>query len=563
MDILRSQGINVLTPVIERWSPLAYSIGDFIHTEVAKHKGFETCFRTSHSFVHILKGYSLFEEIGLDCVLCRKTNRRFLEAAMGPIHASKFTLAPPFWCCQCDLWGPITTYVPGREKHTRNSAALSCKVWAMVFVCCVTKLVNIQIIETKNTDGICDGLTRLMCEVGAPNHLMIDQESSLMKVLREGHVDLSDLEGTLRRKVSLDFSLCPVSGHNAHGLVESKIKLAQLGLEKSGAGNLRLHSTGAQTLAKMIETDLNNTPFGVTCGRSEANTPLLKLLSPNMMRIGRINSRNPIGPFKLPSGPKSMLDRVENCYKLWFREYEDTLLMKYLLELQPKWYKSDRDTKLGDCVLFRKREGRLDGPWQMGLVDDFIRSRDGIIRRVIIKYHNASEDCSRTTDRAIRSIVKLFNVDEGSWRQDMDKVQKLLGHSVPVDVEETSANCIHSRTINHPRVPHLSAASTLSHLGESVSLDTCVLPLNTCRNSHGKLSCGCCGSATHQLSLHADHAHQKPEMLKIEGCCLHVDADIDEEIKPYLDVVSDQGMCYIQDDPFLSHMLSLQTDFDL
>ena len=237
--------------------------------------------------------------------------------------------------------------------------------------------------------------------------------------------------------------------------------------------------------------------------------------------------------------------------------------MKYLLELQPKWYKSDRDTKLGDCVLFRKREGRLDGPWQMGLVDDFIRSRDGIIRRVIIKYHNASEDCSRTTDRAIRSIVKLFNVDEGSWRQDMDKVQKLLGHSVPVDVEETSANSIHSHAINDPSVPHLSAASTLSHLGESVSLDTCVLPLNTCRNSHGKLSCGRCGSATHQLSLHAAHAHQKPEMLKIEGCCLHVDTDIDEEIKPYLDVVSDQGMCYLQDDPFLSHMLSLQTDFDL
>ena len=32
MEILRSTGINVLTPVIDRWSPLAYAIGDHIHT---------------------------------------------------------------------------------------------------------------------------------------------------------------------------------------------------------------------------------------------------------------------------------------------------------------------------------------------------------------------------------------------------------------------------------------------------------------------------------------------------------------------------------------------------
>ena len=41
-DILQSYGINVLTPVIDRYSPLAYSIGDHIHTDVAKHAGYES-----------------------------------------------------------------------------------------------------------------------------------------------------------------------------------------------------------------------------------------------------------------------------------------------------------------------------------------------------------------------------------------------------------------------------------------------------------------------------------------------------------------------------------------
>ena len=159
-----------------------------------------------------------------------------------------------------------------------------------------------------------------------------------MKVLKESNVDLIDLEGRIRRHVSLDFSVCPVSGHFVHGLVEAKIKIAQTGFQLSGAGNTRLHATGAQTLAKLIENDMNNTPFGVTCGRSESNSPLLKLLTPNMMKVGRIHSRNSIGPFKLPTAPKSMLDRVQDCYKMWFCEYQDTLLFKYLLDLQPKWF---------------------------------------------------------------------------------------------------------------------------------------------------------------------------------------------------------------------------------
>ena len=426
MEILRSTGINVLTPVIDRWSPLAYAIGDHIHTHVAKHAGMETCFRTSHSFVHILKGLNLFKELADDCTFCKKIQKRFVEAAFGPVHPSKFTLTPPFWTAQCDLWGPLTVYVPGREKETRNSKALSSKVYAMMFVCVITKLINIQIVESKDVEGICDGLTRLSCEVGTPANLLIDQEASLMKSLREGEVDLLNIKLEIQRRAGVNFEVCPVQGHNHHGLVERKIKSAQLGLEKCGAGKLRLHATGAQSLVKVIENDLNNTPLGLCYGRSQTNTPLLKLLSPNLMRMGRINSRNPIGPFRLPSGPKSMMERVETCYKLWYREYQDTMLLKYLLELQPKWFKSDRDTKVGDVVYFRKKDGKLEGPWIIGIIDEVIRSRDGVIRRVNVRYHNANEDQPRVTDRCVRSIVRLFNIDEGSWKDDMLQVQKKL-----------------------------------------------------------------------------------------------------------------------------------------
>ena len=221
LDVLKSQGINIWCPVIDRWSPLAYSIGEHIHTVVQKHGGMETCYRASHSFVHIIKGYSLFQELGEDCTQCKRINKRFVEAAFGPVHPSKFSIAPPFWASQCDIWGPIGVFVPGREKNTRNSSALSCKVYALVFVCLVTKLTNIQIIETKDVPGICDGLTRLSCEVGTPARLLIDQDSAIMKILREGDIEIIDLETYAKKKCQIDFAVCPVSGHNFHGLANA------------------------------------------------------------------------------------------------------------------------------------------------------------------------------------------------------------------------------------------------------------------------------------------------------------------------------------------------------
>ena len=46
----------------------------------------------------------------------------------------------------------------------------------------------------------------------------------------------------------------------------------------------------------------------------------------------------------------------------------------------------------------------------------------GVIRRVLVKYHNVS----KTTERSVRKVVKLFNVKEGTWKDDMNLVKEKL-----------------------------------------------------------------------------------------------------------------------------------------
>ena len=70
---------------------------------------------------------------------------------------------------------------------------------------------------------------------------------------------------------------------------------------------MRLHATGYQTLMKLIENDLNNLPFGYCYGRKSDNSPLLRLVFPNMLRVGRNNNRALDGPVKLPKNPGDLI----------------------------------------------------------------------------------------------------------------------------------------------------------------------------------------------------------------------------------------------------------------
>ena len=167
-------GLSVVTPVLDRYSPLSYSIGDYVHRIISKHGGYETCLRDSLNHVYIMQGMSLFREIGEDCVKCLKKRKKFLDISMGPIADEQLYVAPAFWITMCDIFGPCQIYVPGHSMVSRTKKAITVQCYVLVFVCPTTKAINLQVIETKAANGIVDGVTRLSCEVGVPNYLLVD-----------------------------------------------------------------------------------------------------------------------------------------------------------------------------------------------------------------------------------------------------------------------------------------------------------------------------------------------------------------------------------------------------
>ena len=69
-NFLHPLDLNMLTPLVDRFSPLAYSVAEFIHKVLAKHAGYESCYRMSLNYCHIMQGASLFRKISDDCLKC-------------------------------------------------------------------------------------------------------------------------------------------------------------------------------------------------------------------------------------------------------------------------------------------------------------------------------------------------------------------------------------------------------------------------------------------------------------------------------------------------------------
>ena len=429
-------GIRSYLPVIERYSPLAYSIADHVHWKVAAHKGIETCARICRESVAIIQSHSLFKELSLNCILCKKKRKRFLEVEMGPCSDSQLLVAPPFWVCQVDLFGPITVVVPGFERATRNRRVLEAKCWVMAAVCPTTRLVNLQVLESSKAAGWMDAFTRLACEVGCPSHVFCDQDSAGMSAFNIADVDLRDLELKLHREKGIHFSVCPVSGHDRHGHVERVIRSVQESFGDSGLVNSTIHATGLQTLCKLVENQYNNLPLGYHFGRDDDNSDLLKIITPNMLRVGRVNKRSLDGPIRLPKDRMEILGRVCQMYDSWFKVWAESMVPK--LMYTPKWFKTDEDLKKGDLVYFPKEEALGGGRWIMGMVDEMRRGRDGRIRVVYVKYRNAGETINRVTERSVRKIVKLWGIDDLDLAEDLaelgrrfEESQKVLSTATP------------------------------------------------------------------------------------------------------------------------------------
>ena len=209
-----------------------------------------------------------------------------------------------------------------------------------------------------------------------------------------------------------------------NGLVERAIRTIQDTLEESGLKKTHLHATGLQTFCKLVENQFNNLPLGFKKSRDADNSELLKILTPNMLRHGRINSRALEGPVRLPGSLTEMEQRVTDIYQSWFKIWSTVAVPK--LAHRTKWFIPERSLDVGDIVYFQKDSSGMECQWTTGMVDEAVAGNDGLVREVVIRYRNSSKEFDRFTDRAARSCVRLHNMDDNNLADDLHELTERL-----------------------------------------------------------------------------------------------------------------------------------------
>ena len=392
-------------PILDRYSPVSYAIMMFCHTSVAHHRNAVATLRISREIAYIIQGRNLAIEIRDNCVFCKRFRGKLLEVELAPLHHTRLTIAPAFWNCQIDLFGP---YLATCEHNHRSSV----KVWGCIFKCPATCAVAVHAMQAYSAAAFYAAFSRFACRYGYPQRIYIDAGSQLVKACNDGELNYLDLVAPLESKhqVKIEYQVCPVGSHNYSGQAERTIKEIKKLYQVCFQG-LKLDLLMYETAFGYIANELNNWPMFL--GQQYENLDHLDLLTPARLLLGRNNRRSPTGA-ACPASKDRLMKQNQLVFEAWWRVWEQEKIID-LVARPSIWKKNSPPPSVGDIVIFLREDNEKymgTPPWRVGRVKELILSSDDNCRAVIIEYKNSGEKVFRKTKRGVRRIAVLHRESE-------------------------------------------------------------------------------------------------------------------------------------------------------
>ena len=410
------QPLKFSVPMIDRYSPIAYSIMIFAHTDLTHHGGAISSLRASFSIAHIIRGKDLAVEVRKSCAFCKRFKAQTLDAEIGKIHPAQLCVAPAFYNVQVDLFGPVNAIC----KHF---ARRELKAYCVVFKCPASLAVAAFTMDSYDTTSFLDAFHRFCCVYGVPNKIFIDAGSQLLKAFKDFQFSVTDITKTLNgeKGVELEFGVCPVGAHESHGMVERSIREIKKVFNVLFRG-LKLDMLKLETAFFWVCNELNSLPMCL--GNRYVDLDQLDLITPARLLHGRNNQRA-VGKMAEGPRPTRLARQVAEIESAWWRIWADQRVADFVPK-PAKWREGDPRIQEGDIVVFVKEKSELGGlTWRLGRVRETERGRDGVIRRVTIEYKLDNETVFRTTRRSVRDVAILYQEDDLDLPGKLSEAQRL------------------------------------------------------------------------------------------------------------------------------------------
>ena len=413
------QPLDFVRPLMDRWSPVAYSIMVHVHTSISHHRNANVTLRESRTIAYVLRGRDLAIEISENCRFCTRFKAKTLEVEMGNLHQSRLTIAPPFYHVQIDLFGPVTMVCEHNHRSTIKSYGAVYKDPASTSIAAFA-------MPGYSTAAFLTTYTRFASRYGHPTKVLIDEGSQLLSACRNMEISIQDIKNHVNStlQIGVDFETAPVQGHNVTGMVERSIKEVKGLLEKLFGGR-KLDLLTFETCLAFVCNELNN--FPICIGSKTEHLGNVDIITPNRLLLGR-NNRRSLGGFAKVETPSRMLDQQQDLYKLWWDLWNQELLT-YFVPRPQHWPVNNDLLKVGDIVLFLKADAQQSfghPVYRIARVRELETSTDGRERVAILEYRIPEENGLKTTRRAIRKMVKIHSEEELDIVQELNRAAKAV-----------------------------------------------------------------------------------------------------------------------------------------
>ena len=412
------QPMNFVCPVVDRWSPVAYSVMVHAHVTLSRHGGVTSTLRAAENIAFILHGKQLAVEVWESCAHCKRYKIRLEKAVMGPVPPERITIAPAFYNVQVDIFGPLDSHcVHGRRAVVKN--------YGVVFKCCTSLAVAVFVMEGYSTSHFLDAFYRFSCRYGYPAKVFIDAGSQLLAAFRHTEFSMTDLTRQLNEKhgIMIEFEVCPVGSHEANGLVERSIQEIKKLLATVFHG-LKMDTLRMETVFSWIANELNSLP--ICLGSQYRNLEHADLITPNRLIMGKNNKRAVSGLIVDPH-PQRIITQIEAVEQAWWTVWVAEKLGS-LVARPAKWPAGTPEIQVGDIVVFvRDKNDMIGCTWRLGEISEVETSRDGVCRRVVIKYRAGNETAWRSTRRSVREVGVLVREHELDLPGKLSRAQKAAG----------------------------------------------------------------------------------------------------------------------------------------
>ena len=346
------------------------------------------------------------------CLTCKRLDgKAFKPGPVGELPNFRVTETLPFSNTGVDFAGPL---------YVKNDTGGVGKVYIVLFTCCVTRAVHLELVAHMDTSAFINCLRRFCSRRGTPrlinsdNAMTFKAADQLLKKLANNYT-FQDFLQYRRIKWKFNLPLSPWWG----GYFERMVGCVKRCLRKV-LGNSRLTYDELSTVLTEVESTLNSRPL------TYLYDELGEALTPSHLLHGHRLSA-------LSEGIDSEVEPNDVKEKISKRFLYLTKLLTHFWNRWRREYMTDLREyhKLADCKTVPVRQGQLvllqeenvkRGQWKVAVVDDVIYGRNGEPRGAVIRKSGGKRG---KLELLRRPLQKLYPLEISTHSEAKEKSEEL------------------------------------------------------------------------------------------------------------------------------------------